>query len=67
MNEAEMHATRMYMWYEDVLANFSKINPAMPVYISDAWDLATAVAWVVKKNKTCARGNPVVIDTHLYW
>lgn len=67
VNEAEVDAAGSYIWYDEVLAEFSKISSAMPVCVSDAWNLATAVSWAGKKNKTCATGNPVVIDTHLYW
>lgn len=67
VNESDTNAPGMYEWYDSVLAELSKIIPAVPVYISDAWNLGTAVDWSLKKNTCSSHGNPVVIDTHLYW
>lgn len=71
VNEAETNAVGMWEWYDSVLAEFSKIDPTMPVYISDAWDLEKTVKWALKKNVSrttnACFANPVVIDTHLYW
>ena len=59
----------MYGWYENVLSQLSCIDPTMPIYISDAWNLSQAIQWTQQKNsaKAKCRASPVVIDTHLYW
>jgi hypothetical protein len=68
VNEAETNASRMYDLYAGVLAETSKVDPTMPIYISDAWDFGKAVDWVQQKNKVqICKANPVAIDTHLYW
>jgi aryl-phospho-beta-D-glucosidase BglC (GH1 family) len=67
VNESETNAPGMYEWYDSVLAEFSKIDASIPVYVSDAWDFEKAVGWSLKKNTAQTRGSPAVIDTHLYW
>jgi hypothetical protein len=68
VNEAEYDAPNMYEWYNQVLAEVSHIDPTMPIYISDGWNLARCVDWSLGPNNLknqCI--NPVVIDTHYYW
>lgn len=68
VNEAEGGARGMFEWYEQVLAELARVDPTMPVYVSDAWDLGRALDWSQTKNSLRgAPGNPVVVDTHLYW
>ena len=68
INEAEWDAKGMYEWYDIVLAELSRVDPTMPIYISDAWDLGRAASWSQGKNNLRAgQANPVVVDTHLYW
>lgn len=71
VNEAVWDAKGMYEWYDRVLSELSRIDPTMPVYVSDGWNLHRALAWSQGKNAvhtTAAhRCNPVVVDTHLYW
>jgi len=68
INEAEHNANGMYEWYEHVLDEVSKIDPTVPVYISDAWDLHHAASWSQGRNSLrFQQANPVVVDTHLYW
>ncbi|SMQ50770.1 unnamed protein product [Zymoseptoria tritici ST99CH_3D1] len=68
VNEAEANASGMYEWYSSVLAEVSKVDSTMPIYISDAWNFGQAVTWVQQKNRVQEyRKNPVVIDAHLYW
>ncbi|PQE25725.1 hypothetical protein CJF30_00000445 [Rutstroemia sp. NJR-2017a BBW] len=58
----------MYSWYEDVLSSVNEIDPSIPIYISDAWDLAEAVKWCRGRDwRGKEGGNPVVIDTHRYY
>ncbi|KAM3071417.1 Glucan 1,3-beta-glucosidase 3 [Clarireedia jacksonii] len=73
-NEAAHGAgkTGMYEWYDDVLGAINEVDPSMPIYISDAWDLSEAVRWCrgrdwKRKNNGNGGGNPVVIDTHRYY
>lgn len=67
INEAEWDAKGMYDWYSKVLDEVAKIDPTMPIYISDAWDLNRAASWSQARNSIRSNTNPVVIDTHLYW
>ncbi|KAF2092248.1 glycoside hydrolase family 5 protein [Saccharata proteae CBS 121410] len=67
-NEAEWEAKGLYDWYDDVLATIGNVDPSIPVYISDAWNLGKCLDYVAKKNAiTTLPTNPVVADTHLYW
>ncbi|KAI9851514.1 MAG: Glucan 1,3-beta-glucosidase 3 [Thelocarpon superellum] len=66
-NEAVYGASGMYDWYDEVLAALSTIDPTMPVYISDAWDLGAALRYSTGRNGPWSHTNPVVIDTHKYY
>jgi len=69
-NEAEWDAPShgMYKWYDDVISQMAGIDPTMPLYVSDAWQLDEAAKWSNQKNGPGNRNsNPIVIDTHLYW
>lgn len=69
-NEADYNAPGMYAWYDLVVANISRIDASIPLYISDGWDLTRCVKYAQGKNNwqpTTAATNPIVIDTHLYW
>jgi len=69
-NEAEWDAPShgMYKWYDEVISQIGGIDNTMPIYISDAWNLGEAAKYSNKRNSVANRnGNPVVIDTHLYW
>ncbi|KAK3724362.1 Glucan 1,3-beta-glucosidase 3 [Vermiconidia calcicola] len=71
VNEATHNAEGMWDLYDDVLSIVSQIDPALPIYISDAWDLPSALGWSMGKNSCrhthTSSANPVVVDTHLYW
>lgn len=68
VNEAEYNAKGMYDWYGEVLNELRKIDPSMPICISDAWDLDRALSWSQKRNSFHERSvNPIIVDTHLYW
>ena len=57
----------LYKWYDDVIAQMAGIDPTMPLYISDAWNLGEAAKYCGAKNSLGSRNtNPIVIDTHLY-
>jgi aryl-phospho-beta-D-glucosidase BglC (GH1 family) len=68
-NEAVSNAHGMYAWYDSFLPSISAINPDVPPYISDAWDLAQAVRYAKSRNKTPS--NPprchIIIDGHHYF
>ena len=68
INEAEWDAKGMYDWYDRVLSEVARIDPTMPIYVSDGWNLNRALSWSQRKNsKDVTHGNPVVVDTHCYW
>lgn len=70
VNEAITGAQDMYSWYQSVVSQLACIDPTMPIYISDAWNLSQAIPWAQQKNvaKSASKfSSPVIIDTHLYW
>ena len=67
VNEAATNAPGMYEWYDSVLNELGQIDPSLPVYISDRWNLGEAVGWINGKNTLQNQGNPVIIDTHKYY
>ncbi|KAF3201123.1 Glucan 1,3-beta-glucosidase 3 [Orbilia oligospora] len=65
VNEAVYGAHGMYEFYDQVINELGRINPHLNVYISDAWDINTALQYSIKMN---ARGGcSVVVDTHKYY
>lgn len=69
-NEAIYNAPGMYEWYDNVIANISRIDASIPLYLSDGWDLSQCIAYAQAKNgerPVPSAANPVVIDSHLYW
>ena len=69
VNEAAADAKGMYEWYDSLFISLYAIDPTMPLYISDGWNLETAVAYLTVHGATSLRQktNPIVIDTHFYW
>ncbi|KAF2767775.1 glycoside hydrolase [Teratosphaeria nubilosa] len=68
INEAERNAKGMFDWYDAVLGELVKIDPTMPVYVSDAWQLERGASWSQARNSLrYGQVNPVVIDTHVYF
>lgn len=70
VNEAEYDAKGMYAWYDKVLTEVSHVDPTVPIYVSDGWNLNRALTWMQTKNSLHGKSascNPVVMDTHLYW
>jgi len=59
----------MYEWYEQVIQDISAVDVALPIYISDAWDLNRALQWSNKRHafQSDTPRNPVIIDTHKYY
>jgi hypothetical protein len=68
VNEAEHDAPNMYEWYNKVIDEVSRIDPTMPIYVSDGWNLGRCVDWSLGANSLKNKSiTPVVIDTHYYW
>ncbi|USP78533.1 glycoside hydrolase family 5 protein [Curvularia clavata] len=67
VNEAEWESERMYEWYDECIGAISAIDPAMPVVISDGWNVEKAIDWSLQKNSIYSDQCPVVVDTHYYW
>ncbi|KAL1590990.1 hypothetical protein WHR41_00271 [Cladosporium halotolerans] len=68
VNEAEYDAPNMYEWYDEVIGEISRIDPTMPIYVSDGWNLNRCADWSLNPNSLKYQTlNPVVVDTHYYW
>ncbi|KAH7330186.1 glycoside hydrolase superfamily [Rhexocercosporidium sp. MPI-PUGE-AT-0058] len=68
VNEVNHHAEGMYAFYEDVVREVARWDESLPLYISDAWDLKTALEWTCSRHPFGgAPRNPVVVDTHRYY
>ena len=66
-NEAKWDAPGLYEWYDKVISEISKIDPSLPIYISDAWDLQRALKYTASKNSVQGTPtNPIIVDTHKY-
>ena len=66
-NEAAWAAEGMYAWYTEVMNSIATIDSSIPIYISDAWDLNTALSWAATTNATIPGVNPAIVDTHKYY
>lgn len=66
-NEAAWAAQGMYRWYSVVNHAIAMIDNSIPLYISDAWDLNTALCWAAEANASKGGLNPVIVDTHKYY
>lgn len=67
-NEAQWDAPGMYKYYDLVIAKIAEVDPSLPIYISDAWDLVTAIRYAMGKNSVkTLLSNPVIVDTHRYY
>jgi aryl-phospho-beta-D-glucosidase BglC (GH1 family) len=68
VNEAQWDPPGMYKFYDDVLMKIAAIDPTLPVYISDGWDLGRALKYAQSKNSVKGDvSNPVIVDTHKYY
>ncbi|KAK6541930.1 Glucan 1,3-beta-glucosidase 3 [Orbilia ellipsospora] len=66
VNEAIYNAPGMYQFYDSVITEVGKINSHANIYISDGWDLGTALKYSVGVN--AVRGScSVIVDTHKYY
>ncbi|OAP58052.1 hypothetical protein AYL99_07142 [Fonsecaea erecta] len=66
-NEAIIDPPGMYEWYNHVIQQISALDPSLPVYLSDGWDLGRAVRFTRAYNNPGTQSCPVVVDTHKYW
>ena len=68
VNEAKWDPPGMYKFYDDALLKIGVIDPTLPVYISDGWDLPRALKYAQSKNKVKGEAtNPLIVDTHKYY
>jgi aryl-phospho-beta-D-glucosidase BglC (GH1 family) len=67
-NEAANNAPGLYGWYDSVIIAINRIDSSLPIYISDAWDLSSAISYLNRIGTLQAgTANPMVIDTHKYY
>ena len=66
-NESAHGAKDLYKFYDEAIRAVAAVDSTLPVYVSDAWDLAKAVQWAAKHNAAFRDLNPVVVDTHTYY
>jgi len=64
-NEAVYNASGMFEFYDVVISAIHSKNPGLPIYISDAWNLGSALNYV--NNINTKNTNPVIVDTHKYF
>jgi hypothetical protein len=53
----------MYEYYDKATTAISATNPSIPLYFSDAWNLAEAAMYMKERNKADKKGNPLIADT----
>ena len=67
-NEAEVNAQGMYDFYNLMIQRISDMDPTLPIYISDAWNLERTIQWLAPRSATMSGTVcPVIIDTHKYY
>lgn len=64
-NEAVYQASGMYNFYDNVINAIYLINPHVPLYISDGWEVRPALQYSKNVNERWL--NPIVVDTHKYY
>jgi len=69
VNEAQWAAPGMFKFYDNAIDLIASIDPTIPIYISDGWNLNEAITYCRQKNNvnTSLMRNPVIIDTHKYF
>ena len=63
-NEAEWGAKGMYEWYADVMKAVQEVDPSIPLYVSDAWDLDCALDSVMFNPLLRHSYNPITLLPH---
>ncbi|KAL1971110.1 hypothetical protein VTN77DRAFT_61 [Rasamsonia byssochlamydoides] len=68
-NEPMWNAPGIHRWYDEILSITSVIDPSLPIYIGDCWNLSAALDYAMSKNgiSDLAPMNPVIVDTHKYY
>ncbi|KAF2150031.1 glycoside hydrolase family 5 protein [Myriangium duriaei CBS 260.36] len=68
-NEAEGSALNKGLWefYDRAISAISTVDPSIPIYLSDAWNLPNALSAASGRNNMASNLNPLVIDTHKYF
>lgn len=68
-NEAIRDAPGIDEFCDEVIEITAAINPSLPIYISDGWDLSRALDYALLKNRVPVPigGNPVIVDTHRHY
>ncbi|EWC44259.1 hypothetical protein DRE_01085 [Drechslerella stenobrocha 248] len=68
VNESVWQASGMYQFYDTAIDALHQINPRLMVYISDGWDVSTALRYSAERNGRLLKSScPVVVDTHKYY
>jgi hypothetical protein len=71
VNEAVWGSPGVFDYYNRAIAGIGKIDPTIPIYISDGWNPAQCIEYVKKKNEftlgSNTLSNPVFIDNHVYF
>lgn len=62
-NEASAGAKGLFEWYGEVIDAVSGIDVSIPLYISDAWDLPSALNFAGLFNAPESPVNPIIIAT----
>ncbi|GAM90276.1 hypothetical protein ANO11243_083180 [Dothideomycetidae sp. 11243] len=65
-NEADW-APSLWAWYDRAIAAVHKIDPELPIYLSDGWRLPDALNETAQRNSPATNLNPLIVDTHLYY
>jgi aryl-phospho-beta-D-glucosidase BglC (GH1 family) len=68
-NEPMWNAPGIQQWHDEILSITSVVDPSLPIYIGDCWNLSAALDYAMKKNKISDQEpmNPVIVDTHKYY
>ncbi|CAG8950285.1 hypothetical protein HYFRA_00006777 [Hymenoscyphus fraxineus] len=67
VNESVHNAQGMYDFYSEVIEIIGRVDESIPIIISDAWDLPTAISWTQSRHPYNCIRNPIIIDTHRYY
>jgi hypothetical protein len=67
VNESVYDAKGMYEFYSQAIDIIGSVDEAIPIYVSDGWDLPRCIQWTGSRHPHHNRRNPIVIDTHRYF
>jgi len=62
-NEASAGVKGLFKWYGEVIDAISEIDASIPLYISDAWDLPSALNFAGLFNAPESPVNPIIAAT----